>query len=147
MVREKKENRCKRCNLACDGDFCSKDCEVKYLRSKLTTANKRVARKRRAESRTVQCLGRVEWERCCQEWYLKETFDVKRRACDLRHKGFEVSVQTIGEMPLEDGNGGARLEKVTILTAHYRENEKGELLVPPEPATIIEGLVEQERVQ
>lgn len=140
--RATKTNRCKFCNRSCDGKYCSESCEISHLRSRLSTADKKIARHEEKRQRGAQCLARVEWEWCCQEWYLKDTYDAKRRACELRHKGFECSAKSVGEMPLDDGKGGITIAKVTVVTIHYRENEKGEILIPPKPTELIGGLRE-----
>jgi len=78
---------------------------------------------------------------CCQEWYLEGTYDAKRRATELRHLGFEVNTKSVGEVPLDNGKEEIVVAKMTVLTVTYRENERGELLVPPEPSRIAAGLV------
>lgn len=138
-----KANRCKFCNRSCSGKYCSENCEISHLRSRLSAADKKIARHEEEKQRGTQCLARVEWEWCCQEWYLKNTYDAKRRACELRHKGFECSAKSVGEMPLDDGKGGVTIAKVTVMTARYLENDRGEILIPPEPAEIIRGLCEE----
>lgn len=142
MAKKKKtkKGRCKRCNRSCNGKFCSQDCEIKFLRSKLSDADRKLARRKEEKQRPIQCLGRVEWKWCCQEWYLKDSYDAKRRACELRHQGFECSAKSVGEMPLDDGHGWIRIVKVTVLTAHCQTDAKGDTWYPPEPAELVAGL-------
>ncbi|MCK5643239.1 MAG: hypothetical protein KAJ19_20690 [Gammaproteobacteria bacterium] len=125
------ENRvCKNCDVELDegGDYCSSDCELQSLR-------KQVAKHGRKKG-PIQCLGRVDWATCYQEWYLKDSYDAKRRANQLRKLGYGCSAQSIGEMPVDTGDG-VPMVKVTILTI-WRTHEGHAL--PPPPESFIDGI-------
>lgn len=140
---DKNPTRCKRCGRKPGKDpvdgYCSKDCRITDLEGKLEESNSRLDGVKRRGPEDIECLARIDWEWCSQEWYLKETFDAKRRCCQLRHLGFKCSAKSVGAMPIETV-AGVKMRKVTILTAIFFENESGDIAVPPDPPKIIDGL-------
>lgn len=117
-----------------DAACCSNVCELKWLREQVKAKDERIERLSRKKG-PVKCLGRVHWATCVQEWYLKETFDAKRRASELRKLGYEVRATAIGEMPVETADD-IEMVKVTILTAWHPE--QGPLA--PAPGLFVDGI-------
>jgi len=115
---------------------CNKDCKINLLKSELTEAHTKLS----SGKGPIKCLARINWARCAQEWYLKDSYDAKRRCCTLRHQGFTCSAQTVGAMPIVV-DGETRMLNVTVLTAFFTRDEKGELLTPPDPPQIVDGLL------
>jgi hypothetical protein len=115
-------------------DYCKDECELEYLRQEVLEKEQRLQRLSRKKG-PPKCLGRVGWLTCFQEWYLKDSYDAKRRANQLRKEGYQVAAATIGEMPVRR-DGQVELVKVTILTA-WREQSDG--TYPPAPE-FIDGL-------
>lgn len=117
-------------------DYCKDECELEYLRQEVLEKGQRLQRLSRKKG-SIRCLGSVVWRSCFQEWYLKDTYDAKRRANQLRKEGYQVAAATIGEMPVYIGiNEELERAKVTVLTA-WREDDDG--TVPPDPE-FIDGL-------
>lgn len=144
MPRQRVEVGEERCCKNCDrvlgairhGEFCNTDCELQYLRQQVREKDERLQRLARKKG-PIQCLGRVHWRTCVQEWYLKDSYDAKRRANQLRKLGYFVQATSIGRMPIETEDD-IETTRVTILTAWREEDPNGPL--PPPPAQFIDGL-------
>jgi len=122
-----------------DDKYCCGDAhELEYLRERVKEQDERIARMSRKKG-PIQCLGQVRWSTCVQEWYLKDSYDAKRRAVELRKLGYVVAASTIGRMPFAcEGDGGtAAWVKVTILTA-VKDDGSGE--APPPPGVFVDGI-------
>ena len=117
-----------------ESDYCKDECELEYLRQEVREQDERLQRLSRKKG-PPKCMGRISWLTCFQEWYLKDSYDAKRRANQLRKEGYQVVAATIGEMPVRR-NGQVELVKTTILTA-WRETIDG--LAPSDPE-FIDGL-------
>jgi endogenous inhibitor of DNA gyrase (YacG/DUF329 family) len=108
-------------------EYCSTKCEIKALKAQVSEKEKIVKVISRKGGR---CIGRVEWSDCIQEWYLKDSYDAKRRAHALRLFGYTCEAHHCGRMPFKTKTGKIQLRHVTILTAW---SETGAQL-PDEPA-------------
>jgi hypothetical protein len=78
----------------------------------------------------------VRWKTCVQEWYLKDSYDAKRRCKQLRKAGWKCVASSIGEIPIEV-EGKPTLAKVTILTAWKHPNDRRSY---PPPSEFVDGL-------
>lgn len=116
-------------------DYCKDECELEYLRQEVRDKDQRLQRLSRKKG-PPKCLGRVNWATCLQEWYLKDSYDAKRRANQLRKLGYNVTAATVGLMPL-DLQPEQRYAKITILTAWKNLEERGD---PPPAPEFIDGL-------
>jgi hypothetical protein len=130
---------CKECDgplsVVLGSEFCSDECELKYLRQQ-TRRREESLKSAQEQMAPLECLGRVDWDICAQEWYLKDSYDAKRRACVLRKLGFHCGAKSIGEIPVI-GKNGPKMTRVTVLTIW------GEGFVrplPPWPPKIVQGL-------
>lgn len=117
--------------------FCSNKCEIEHLKKQVADRDEKLAQATRKKG-PPQCLGRVNWSSCCQEWYTKVSFDAKRRTLELRKSGFECNAQSVGEMLVVNGEGETNKTKVTVVTCYYRI-DKGKVVTPPDPE-MIEGI-------
>jgi len=118
--------------------YCSKDCELDFLKSELQKRDERLSRLTNP-NKPVKCYGRIDWKLCVQEWYTKSSYDAKRRAYKLRKLGFVCDAKSIGDMPVQNGESGAESVKMTVLTCHLKKGAKG-LEAPPKPEIVEEGL-------
>lgn len=134
-AKRKKKPLCLECGKPTTGGaaYCSSECELKALRTKVVEQEERLARIKRKKD-PVKCYGRVVWATCVQEWYTKASFDAKRRALELRALGFECTAQSIGNMPILHDGASAEV-KMTVVTCAY----SGDKNVPPQPE-MIDGL-------
>lgn len=114
---------------------CSESCELEYLRKQVKEKDKRLQQLSRKKG-PVKCLGRVEWLRCTQEWYFKDSYDAKRRANELRKLGYGCSAQSIGEIPVDNGED-VPMVGITLLTIWETHCD---LPKPPLPEKFIDGL-------
>ena len=113
--------------------YCSDDCELLDLRRKSQLREQKFQEAQESQE-PLKCLGRVQWSTCAQEWYLKDSYDAKRRACELRKMGFIVEAKSIGEIPIRR-KGLAKLARVTILTAWSEDAS----VLPPPPPRLVDG--------
>lgn len=90
------------------GQCCSDSCEVLYLRERVQKLEK---------PKGIQCIGVIKLKTCIQELYLTETYDAKRRACQLRKLGYEVIAKCNGDLPVAVSDGQVTLKPVTVLFA------------------------------
>jgi hypothetical protein len=129
MRQENKNVSCRVYNTLVKGNRKgSSECELKHLRGALIKSKGLVE---------LDCLARVDWAHCIQEWYLKDSYDAKRRAHQLRALGFLCEAKNVGAIPLKF-ESGIELVKVTILTA-WREDGLREQ--PPVPLRYMDGLI------
>lgn len=124
-------SHCKKNATRKGSEYCSPGCEIAALKEQLAERDEKLALSRR--DRSAQCLGQVKWSECIQEWYVRDSYDAKRRANELRKLGFTVAAKHLGEMPISTPKG-SRLTHVTVLTAWGGDGAK---LTEPD---FIEGL-------
>jgi hypothetical protein len=113
----KKGNVCPVCKAEIadpSAEYCSTKCEIAGLKNEVSAKEREVTKV--LGRKGGRCIGRVDWSHCAQEWFLKDTYDAKRRAHALRLLGYTCEAKHVGRMPTKTKTGKTQLRQVTILT-------------------------------